>query len=85
MQNAIQTVGANGIQIFKFQFLSKDTRACCKMMQHALKLWNCLLPMDVGALIERPRAIINRPYQFCRYISEFCNRPLFTLLSRIDF
>ena len=45
------------------------------MMQHALKLWNCLRSMDVGALIERPRAINNRPYQFYRYIIEFCNRP----------
>ena len=45
------------------------------MMQHALKLWNCLRPVDVGALIERPRAIDNRPYKIYHIIFDFCNRP----------
>ena len=37
------------------------------MMQHSLLLWNCLHPRDVGAAIDRLRAISNRPYEFhCR-------------------
>ena len=32
-------------------------------MQHALSFWSWLRPVDVGALIERPRAIDNRPYR----------------------
>lgn len=44
-------------------------------MQHALKFWNWLRLMDVGALNERLRAIDNRPYKFYRYIFEFCNTP----------
>ena len=42
-------------------------------MQHALKFWNWLRLMDVGALNERLRAFDNRPYKFYRYIFEFCN------------
>ena len=44
-------------------------------MQHALSFWSCLCPVDVGALIERLRAIDNRHYEFYRSIFEFCNRP----------
>ena len=33
-------------------------------MQHALIVWSWLHPVDVGALIERPRAIDHRPYEF---------------------
>ena len=47
------------------------------MMQHALKLWICLHPADVGAVNDRPRAIDNRPYGFYRKITLFCNRPMF--------
>ena len=46
------------------------------MMQHALKLWICLHPADVGAVIDRLRAIDNRPYGFCRKNSLFCDRLL---------
>ena len=49
-------------------------------MQHALSFWSWLRPVDVGALIERPRAIDNRPYEFYRYIFEFCNTPFLTKL-----
>ena len=48
---------------------------CCKIMQQPLKLWKCLYSADVGALIERPRAVDNRPYEFYRYIFDFCNSP----------
>ena len=41
------------------------------MMQHALKLCNCLHLVDVGAVIDRPRAIDNRPYGFYRKVSCF--------------
>ena len=41
-----------------------DERACCKMLQHAFKLWECLHPADVGALTERPRTTNGRPYGF---------------------
>ena len=37
---------------------------------HALKLCNWLHPADVGAVIDRPRAIDNRPYEFYGLISE---------------
>ena len=43
-------------------------RACCKMMQQALKRLKCLHPADVGAVIDRPRATNGRPYGFDRYI-----------------
>ena len=43
------------------------------MMQHSLPLWNRLHPRDVGAVVDRPLAISNLPYEFyCRkYV--FCN------------
>ena len=41
------------------------------MLHHALKLWVSLHPADVGAVIDRPRATISRPYKFYRYTSEF--------------
>ena len=46
------------------------------MMQHSLPLWNWLHPLDVRAVIDRPRAISNCPYKFyCRkYV--FCNTPI---------
>jgi len=48
-------------------------------MQHALKLCNCLHLVDVGAVIDRPRAIDNRPYGFYRGFCAFYNAPLLLL------
>ena len=45
------------------------------MMQHALKLCKCLHLVDVGAVIDRPRAINNRPYGFYRGFFVFRNAP----------
>ena len=39
-------------------------------MQHSF-LCKCLHSVDVGAVIDRPRAINNRPYEFYRSISIF--------------
>ena len=55
MQNSIRGVNTN-----------KEGRAA-KLMQHALKSCNCLHLVDVGAVIDRPRAINNRPYGLVRY------------------
>ncbi len=46
------------------------------MMQHALKLYGCLHPADVGADIIRPRATDSRPYKSFCYFFDFCNSPL---------
>ena len=42
----------------------RKQKGVLQMMQHALKLWIRLHPQDVGAVIDRPRAICNRPYGF---------------------
>ena len=47
------------------------------MMQHALKLCNRLHLVDVGAVIDRPRAINNRPYGFYREFFVFRNGPFY--------
>ena len=52
-------------------------RACCIILQHALILCRCLHLQDVGAVSDRPRAIINRPYKFYRRFCVFYNRPFF--------
>ena len=44
------------------------------IMQHTIRFWRWLRPVDVGALIERPRAIDNRPYMLDRSVFEFYNR-----------
>ena len=50
------------------------------LLQHSLILCTFLHPADVGALVERPRAIDNRPYGFYRRFCVFCN----TFFARKD-
>ena len=59
-------------------YARQEKRTYCKMMQYALKFWIYLHPADVGAVIDRPRAIDNRPYGFYRKMILFCNRPFLT-------
>ena len=45
------------------------------MMQQPPKTMEMLHPVDVGAASGRLRATNRRPYEFFRYVFEFCNRP----------
>ena len=70
-----QDTGRKEISLWYASAESAEKRACCKIKQHALESWYCLHPADVGAVIDRPRAINNRPYEFYRGFYAFCDKP----------